>query len=197
MTLGQAAGPLRGDWVYVRNAETGALVFEEFGTPSHTEVLDRGDERTNVLRETMSELLALDEPRQRYAAMISGLDIHYDFGPATRCSGMPDLDLVTESGPRRVFTFLRAARPVLRDLGESGTLDVAAWADRVQRVDARYAGIGAPGARHRSRSDRHLDSSRRTCRLDGRRHGPRTSRPKPMTRSRPRSGVDLPGSRFE
>jgi 2-polyprenyl-6-methoxyphenol hydroxylase-like FAD-dependent oxidoreductase len=105
--------------------------------------INRGDERTRALRETMSELLQMDEPRKRYAAMMSGLDIRYDLGAGHPLLGrrMPDLDLVTESGPRRVFTLLYAARPVLLNLGEPGALDIAPWADRVQRVDARYAGV--------------------------------------------------------
>jgi 3-(3-hydroxy-phenyl)propionate hydroxylase len=104
--------------------------------------LMRGDERTKALHEKMSELLQMDEPRKRYAAMMSGLDIHYDFGEGHPLLGrrMPDLDLVTESGPRRVFTLLYGARPLLLNLGEPGVLDIAPWADRVQRVDARYAG---------------------------------------------------------
>ena len=53
---------------------------------------------------------------------------------------MPDLDLVTESGPRRVFTLLHDGRPVLLNLGEPGAPDIAPWADRVQRIDVRYAG---------------------------------------------------------
>ena len=105
--------------------------------------LARGDERTNALRESMSDLLKMDEPRKRYAGMMSGLDIHYDLGTGHPLLGrrMPDLDLVTESGPRRVFTLLHDARPVLLNLGEPGALDVAPWADRVQRIDARYAGV--------------------------------------------------------
>jgi 2-polyprenyl-6-methoxyphenol hydroxylase-like FAD-dependent oxidoreductase len=105
--------------------------------------LNRGDERTNALRETVSELLKMDEPRKRYAAMMSGLDIRYDFGTGHPLLGrrIPDIDLVTESGPRRVFSLLHDARPVLINLGEPGALDIAAWADRVQRVDARYAGV--------------------------------------------------------
>jgi 3-(3-hydroxy-phenyl)propionate hydroxylase len=102
--------------------------------------LMRGDERTKALHENMSELLKMDEPRKRYAAMMSGLDIHYDLGTGHPLLGrrMPDLDVVTESGPRRVFSLLHDARPVLLDLGAS--LDIAPWADRVQRIDARYAG---------------------------------------------------------
>jgi 3-(3-hydroxy-phenyl)propionate hydroxylase len=104
--------------------------------------LSRGDERTNALRENMAELLKMDEPRKRTAAMLSGLDVHYDLGAGHPLLGrrMPDLDLVTESGPRRVFTLLHDARPVLLHLGEPGALDIAPWAARVARVDACYAG---------------------------------------------------------
>ncbi len=104
--------------------------------------LNRGDERTNALRETVSELLRMDEPRKRYAAMMSGLDIRYELGTGHPLLGrrMPDLDVIAESGPRRVFTLLHEARAVLLNLGEPGALDLGPWADRVQRVDARYAG---------------------------------------------------------
>jgi 3-(3-hydroxy-phenyl)propionate hydroxylase len=105
--------------------------------------LMRGDERTKALHENMSELLKLDEPRKRYAAMMSGLDIRYDLGTGHPLLGrrMPDLDLVTADGPQRVFSQLHDARPLLLNLGEPGALDIAAWADRVQRLDARYAGM--------------------------------------------------------
>ncbi|HEY6476885.1 MAG TPA: FAD-dependent monooxygenase [Polyangia bacterium] len=106
--------------------------------------LNRGDERTKALRETVSDLLQLDEPRKRNAAMMSGLDIRYDLGEGHPLLGrrMPDLDLRTADGPRRVFALLREARPVLLNLGDPGTLEVASspWADRVQRVDGQYAG---------------------------------------------------------
>jgi len=38
--------------------------------------LHRPDERTKALRDTVAELLRMDEPRKRFAAMMSGLDIH-------------------------------------------------------------------------------------------------------------------------
>jgi 3-(3-hydroxy-phenyl)propionate hydroxylase len=84
----------------------------------------------------------MDEPRKRFGAMMSGLDIHYDLGEGHPLLGrrMPDLDLVTASGPLRVFTLLHQARPVLLNLGEPGGFDVAPWADRVQSIDAEYAG---------------------------------------------------------
>jgi 3-(3-hydroxy-phenyl)propionate hydroxylase len=105
--------------------------------------LGRGDERTQALRATLSELLKMDEPRKRYAGMMSGLDIHYDLGPGHPLLGrrMPDLDLLSANGPRRMFTLLHAARPVLLQLGEPSAFDLAPWADRVQRLDARYSGV--------------------------------------------------------
>jgi len=105
--------------------------------------LMRGDERTKALHENVSALLKMDEPRKRYAAMMSGLDVRYDLGTGHPLVGrrMPDLDVVTDSGPRRVFTLLHDARPVLLNLGAPGALDITPWADRVQRIDARYAGV--------------------------------------------------------
>jgi hypothetical protein len=104
--------------------------------------LMRGDERTKALHENMSELLKMDEPRKHYGAMMSGLDIHYDLGSGHPLLGrrMPDLDLMTESGPRRLYTLLHGARPVVLNLGEPDTLDVAAWADRARWVNARFEG---------------------------------------------------------
>ena len=105
--------------------------------------LMRGDDRTEALHETMSELLRMDEPRRRYAAMMSGLDIHYDLGKGHPLLGrrMPDLEVVTESGPQRVFSLLHDARPVLLNFGEPGAFDITPRADRVRLMDARYAGV--------------------------------------------------------
>lgn len=105
--------------------------------------LMRADDRIEALRETVSELLSMDEPRRRFAAMMSGLDIHYDLGEGHPLLGrrMPDLDLVTADGPLRVFTLLHAARPVLLNLGEPGGFDIMPWADRVQLIDAKYVGM--------------------------------------------------------
>jgi 2-polyprenyl-6-methoxyphenol hydroxylase-like FAD-dependent oxidoreductase len=102
----------------------------------------RPDERIDALRDTVSELLSMEEPRKRIAAMMSGLDIHYDLGEGHKLLGrrMPDLDLVTANGPLRVFTLLHDARPVLLNLGEPGGFDIAPWADRVQSIDAKYVG---------------------------------------------------------
>jgi len=105
--------------------------------------LRRPDDRTKALRDTMSELLGMDEPRRRFAAMMSGLDVRYDLGEGHPLIGrrMPDLDLVTGSGPLRVFELLHDARPVLLNLGEPGAFDIAPWADRVQLIEAEYDGV--------------------------------------------------------
>ena len=104
--------------------------------------LRRPDERTKALRETIGELLLGEESRRRVAAMMFGLDIHYDLGPGHPLLGrrMPDLDLVTAAGPRRVYSLLHDARPVLINFGKPGGIDITAWADRVQLVDAKYEG---------------------------------------------------------
>jgi len=91
----------------------------------------------------MTELLGMDEPRKRYAGMMSGLDIQYDLGEGHPLLGrrMPDLDLVTPDGPRRVFTLLHDAKPLLVKLVEAGSLDMVPWVDRVQLVDADCVGV--------------------------------------------------------
>jgi hypothetical protein len=119
--------------------------------------LMRVDDRTEALRESVSELLSMDEPRKRFAAMMSGLDIHYELGEGHPLLGrrMPDLDLVTANGPLRVFTLLHAAQPLLLNLDEPGGLGITPWADRVQLIEATYDGawelpvigpVGAPAA---------------------------------------------------
>jgi len=104
--------------------------------------LMRPDDRIEAARDTVSELLSMDEPRKRFGARMSGLDIHYDLGEGHPLLGrrMPDLDLITANGPLRVFTLLHRARPVLLNLGEPGAFDITPWADRVQLIDAKYSG---------------------------------------------------------
>jgi 3-(3-hydroxy-phenyl)propionate hydroxylase len=101
------------------------------------------DERHQALRETMTDLLALDEPRKRIAAMLCGLDVQYDLGEGHPLLGrrIPDLDLHTANGPTRLFALLHDARPVLLNLGEADRFDVTPWAHRVRTVDAGHAGV--------------------------------------------------------
>ncbi|MCU1520197.1 MAG: putative aromatic compound monooxygenase YhjG [Arthrobacter sp.] len=104
--------------------------------------LRRPDDRVKAVGEVIAELLGMDEPRKRFAAMQSGLDVHYDLGEGHPLLGrrMPDLDLDTQSGPLRVFTLLHDARPVLLNLGEPGGFDTTPRPDRVKMVDAEYSG---------------------------------------------------------
>lgn len=104
--------------------------------------LMRADDRIKALNETVADLLTLDEPRKSLAGMLSGLDIRYDLGQGHPLLGrrMPDLDLETADGPARVFGLLHEARPVLLSLDEPDLIDVSSWADRLQLVDARFAG---------------------------------------------------------
>ena len=137
------------------HAERHPVAARVLRTTMASVALRRADERTTALRDTMAELLGLDEPRRRFAGMMSGLDIHYDLGEGHPLLGrrMPDLDLVTADGPLRVFSLLHAARPVLLDLGEPGGFDITPWADRVRSIGADYAGpwelpvLGAVSAR--------------------------------------------------
>jgi 3-(3-hydroxy-phenyl)propionate hydroxylase len=105
--------------------------------------LSSPDDRHEALRDIMAELLAMDGPRRHIAAMVSGLDVHYELGEGHPLIGrrMPDLDLVTADGRRQVFTFLHDARPLLLNLGEPGGFDIAPWADRVRLVDAEHDGV--------------------------------------------------------
>jgi 2-polyprenyl-6-methoxyphenol hydroxylase-like FAD-dependent oxidoreductase len=119
--------------------------------------LSRGDDRSAALRDTLAELMQLDVPRMWYATMLSGLDIRYDFGAGHALLGrrIPDLELSTPEGPRRLYTFLHSANAVLFNFGDPGSLTIRGWSDRVRRVDARYSGawnlpalgpVAAPGA---------------------------------------------------
>jgi 2-polyprenyl-6-methoxyphenol hydroxylase-like FAD-dependent oxidoreductase len=105
-------------------------------------VLQRADERMKALVNVVSELVSMDEPRKRIAGLISGLDIHYDLGEGHPLLGrrMPDLDLLTADGALRVFELLHNAKPFLLNLGEPGRFNITPWADRVQLIDAQYAG---------------------------------------------------------
>jgi 3-(3-hydroxy-phenyl)propionate hydroxylase len=92
-----------------------------------------------ALREIMTELLGMDEPRKRIAGMLSGLDVHYDLGKGHPLLGrrMPDLELQTTDGPTRAFTLLHEARPVLLSLSKPTDFDTSPWA-HVRLANATY-----------------------------------------------------------
>jgi 2-polyprenyl-6-methoxyphenol hydroxylase-like FAD-dependent oxidoreductase len=127
------------DSYHAERHPVGARVLKD--TMAQTAVM-RGDERTLAMHAVLSDLLALDAPRKRFGARMSGLGLRYDLGGGHPLLGrrMPDLDLVTTRGSERVFTLLHDARPVLLNLGEPRSIAIAPWADRVKQVDARYDG---------------------------------------------------------
>jgi 3-(3-hydroxy-phenyl)propionate hydroxylase len=110
--------------------------------------LQRTDARTDAIRDTFAEVLADPGPRERLAALLTGLDVTLDLGQGHPLLGrrVPDLDVVTDDGPGRVFELLHDARPVLLDLDEVGPLEggladggvgAGAWDGRVRHVRAR------------------------------------------------------------
>jgi 3-(3-hydroxy-phenyl)propionate hydroxylase len=103
--------------------------------------LSSADERSVALRDIVTDLLGMDQPRTHLAGMFSGLDVHYDLGDGHPLLGrrVPDLDLVTADGSRRVFTFLHDLRALLLNVAAPTGLDLTPW-PRVQRVDATYEG---------------------------------------------------------
>ena len=141
--------------------------------------LMRVDDRTEALRDTVSELLSMDEPRKRFAAMMSGLGIHYDLGAGHPLLGrrMPDPDIFTANGPLRVFQAAArcaagAAQPRgarhLRHHSMGGPRSVGGC--RVQRY------VGASRDRSCRCSNRRVDSARRVCGVGGRRNAAGTRR---------------------
>jgi 3-(3-hydroxy-phenyl)propionate hydroxylase len=127
------------DTYHAERHPVGARVLK---TTMALNALARKDDRIDALRDVLADVLSADDARKRIAGRLSGLDIHYDPGEGHPLLGrrMPDLDLITSSGPLRVFSLLHDARPVLLNFGEPAGLDIAPWADRVRTIDARYAG---------------------------------------------------------
>ncbi|KUO09583.1 FAD-dependent monooxygenase [Streptomyces sp. DSM 15324] len=105
--------------------------------------LTRPGPQTDALRDVLRSLIAYDDVNRHLGGMITALDLRYPMGDDHPLTGrrVPDVDLRTGDGRRRVFDLLRTARPVLLDL--RGDLELAAtagsWADRVDLVEARSA----------------------------------------------------------
>jgi len=104
-------------------------------------VLSKPDGQHTALRDIMTDLLGMDEPRKHIVGMLSSLDIHYDLGEGHPLLGrrMPDLDIQTADGLTRVYSLLHDAKAVLLNLGH-GDLDVAAWSHSVKYTKASYEG---------------------------------------------------------
>jgi 3-(3-hydroxy-phenyl)propionate hydroxylase len=124
------------------HAERHPVAASALRTTMAQTVLTRSDARIDALRDTIADLMSMEEPRRWIVGMVSGLDVRYDLGERHPLLGrrMPDLDLVSAEGPVRVFGLLHDARPVLLNLGDPGGVDITGWADRVRLIEADYSG---------------------------------------------------------
>ena len=130
------------------------------------------DDRSVALRDTVVELLRMDEPRKHIAGMIAGLDVAYDLGEGHPLLGrrMPDLDLATANGTVRLFSLLHDAKPVLINLGDAGQpryRTVGRQGSARRRLVCRQLGASSP--RRGRCADGRLGMSRWTCRVGWRR----------------------------
>ena len=140
--------------------------------------LQRGDERSVALVETVSELAKMDEARIYLAGIVSGLDIHYDLGDGHPLLGrrMPDLDIQTAAGPPECSncsttrgpscSISSAGRPRHRALGGPGP---------VGRRSLRRQ-LGTPGRSARSQARRRRWFARTVTSPGWRRHRRRPHR---------------------
>ena len=160
--------------------------------------LGRTDERTEAVRDTVTELLGMDEPRKRFAAEMSGLGIRYDLGggaPAARAPRArprrghrrrPAAGLRPAARcPAGAAQPRRARRPRHRSVGGSGSVD--------RRQIRGY--VGASGDRGGPCSHRRAGSARRLRRLGGGRRECRVARRADHLVRTARRGVARRGAR--
>ncbi len=154
------------DTYHAERHPVGARVLHN--TMAQVALAEPGD-RHQALRDTMTELLAIDEPRRRIAGMLSGLDIHYDLGDGHPLLGrrMPDLDLRDRRRPHarvRVAARRSAGAPALRTTRWCRRLPLVGPAAHRRR--AARGTVGAPGARRGHRPVGRAAPTRRARRVD-------------------------------
>ncbi|MEV7084295.1 FAD-dependent monooxygenase [Streptomyces sp. NPDC093085] len=71
-----------------------------------------------ALRDIVTDLLRLPDANRHVAGLMSGLSLRYDLPGGHRLTGarVPDAELTTEAGPRRLSALFRAGHAVLLDL---------------------------------------------------------------------------------
>jgi 3-(3-hydroxy-phenyl)propionate hydroxylase len=106
-------------------------------------LLEPGDNVAAMRRHTQ-RLMEIPAANELVAAEISGLDVCYPRVGEHPLVGrrMPDVDVVTTDGPRRVFELLHAGRPILLDL--CGSDDVSADPSAALTSSARYVSAYCP-----------------------------------------------------
>ncbi|WP_111766589.1 FAD-dependent monooxygenase [Nakamurella deserti] len=120
-------------------------------------LFQQADPRREALRELLDEVLAVPDAGTPIAALVTGLDVRHDPGNGHPLWGrrMPDLDLDTADGPRRLYSLLHHAEPLLLALDDRPLPAAAPWVGRVRRLRAGAAAewvlpvvgaVPAPGA---------------------------------------------------
>ncbi|MEU4295837.1 FAD-dependent monooxygenase [Kitasatospora aureofaciens] len=125
----------------VRNTRTQAVLIDP-------------DPRYEALRQTFRDLMALPDTNRHIAGMLSGFDVAYGGGDHPLVGRrMPDAELITADGPRRISDCFAGARGLLL-LPEQGPTasPLAAWADRVDTLTVKSGGPD-PDTAHLVRPD--------------------------------------------
>ncbi|WP_104181637.1 rifampin monooxygenase [Arthrobacter sp. B0490] len=124
------------DTYHAERHPVGADVLDN--TRAQSELLSPGP-GPRAVRRLMAELMDFEDVSRHLVGKITALGVRYDFGPGPELLGrrLRDLDL----GRGRLYELMRGGRGLLLD--GAGTLSVAGWADRVDRVDGS-AELGVP-----------------------------------------------------
>lgn len=104
-------------------------------------LFQKADSRQEALRDLIDEVLRVDDAGSPIAALISGLDVAYGLGEGHPLLGrrMPDLDIIAEEKPVRVFGLMHWARPLLLQF-DGPPIDSAHLPERVDLVRVCYDG---------------------------------------------------------
>ncbi|MEV6767265.1 FAD-dependent monooxygenase [Nocardia sp. NPDC051030] len=105
----------------------------------------------DALRTEVTAMLAVPETCLRLSGILSGLNLRYDLGDSHPLIGrrMPNLPLLTTTGPTDVYSQLHQAHPLLINLGSAGlTGTPAPWSDRVDYVADQPKTLQANGNWH-------------------------------------------------
>ena len=104
--------------------------------------LMRPDEHSKAACGAVADLLAMEEARKAFGAMMSGLDLSYTPPGGHPLLGrrMPDLELDLGNGPTSTYSLLHAARPLLLNLEDVPLPGVRSWGGRIENAEARTLG---------------------------------------------------------
>jgi 3-(3-hydroxy-phenyl)propionate hydroxylase len=101
--------------------------------------LTRSDARLDALRDSVAEMLGLDEPRRRFGAMMSGLDICYDPGRGAPADRAPHAR-PRPGGLRYAGAGLQPAARGQAGAAQPGRFRPSPGNERVRLIAAAYPG---------------------------------------------------------